>query len=1461
MCTLYYVVPSELIDRKCKNNPNCITLTQFSTYLSFYLDTTITTLILEPGNHTLDVNLMIGNISRFSMVSIYPSMPIIVRCSQLTRIKFINITRIYIRGIRFVGCGRNQFVLVDRFIVENSTFMDHPHHYSGTALQLILTTATIIQCSFVNLTGSIYDMSTSDTPDYVSLGGAIASYRSNLIIIRCVFEGNSATLGGAIYATKECDITILNSTFTDNQAVCHNKDCMDISLFTDGQGGAITLVACKLLIQYAIFESHYASRLGGVIQALNSNITILETTFMNNLASVNQTGGVISTNQSILNLTNNIFNYNDAGYGGVMFTSWSIIIVNNSTFTDNNGVKFAGVFFSYKDYIYIINSQFINNSANEGGGVVAAVGSFITAAASLFANSTSQTAGVITLDSGNITFIQNKFSNNCAKTAAVMYIMTCNVTSNDDVLVFNVGEESVIGVYYSAINIYNSFIGYNKAVNKTALRMFQVTFFSYGIVNIINNSANEVVLILDSTQAFLSGEVVLKDNIGGDVMIISDSNVMVDGLFRVSNCSASQLSILVIILSRVVFNGMSIMANNKAKQGGASMIMDSWVFLYGKMAIINNTAALNAGGLYIHKSQLICKEKSTLTMYGNKAGINGGGIHAWSSSIMISVSAPSEKNETALLQKSTVNFVKNQAGIGGGISLSNTNMIIANDGLRHFNGIINFTENIAARYGGAMFIEDYNNYLGCNSTKEIHIVAYDCSLQITESIDPGHTYLHFSKNYAKLAGSALFGGLFDRCLIQYAHKSDDNRLDPHNWTGILFLMTVTDIVSSDSISSHPVRICFCWENQPDCSYEHPPVFVMKGYPFTLSLVAVDQVNKTVNFTTITSLTKSVSGMGIGQYEQQTEEACTDLKFNVFSPNRSTELTLFPNGPCGSSLPSERIIKIEFLPCSCPIGFQPTYADETKCECDCDPELPFEIDTCDPHHETLVRDGNFWIAYVNSSEKSSSGYIGYAHCPLDYCFPASSKVNITLSKPDMQCTFNRSRLLCGGCQPYYSVSLGSSHCIQCSSNQLKWLIPVIILAAFIGGLLLVALLLFLNLTVAKGTLNGIIFYANIAYANNSTFFQFPRPNFISVIIAWLNLEIGLNTCFYDGMDTYWKTWLQLAFSVYLLFLIVMIIFVSEHSTLLSNVLRRKNPVATLATLVLLSYTKLLHIVISALSSAVIRYPDGSKKVVWLPDATLEYWSGKHIALFITALAILFVGILFTAVLFSWQWLLHHSHWRLLRWVKNQKLCMFIETYHAPYNFRHRYWTGLLLTVRIILSIVTAVNVSGDPAINLITNCILLVTVIVLKMYVQGKRSIYKSILIDILESACVINLLTFSFFKLFFLAENSSQIFIAYLSGSIIIAKFALVLAYHICTEIFAKTKVWLAIKNCRKTRMRGNDNSTELRNLLEATSDEEDEALETTFSIIERPTPQKPLSELVEEGNENEEEALTKQQS
>ena len=167
-----------------------------------------------------------------------------------------------------------------------------------------------------------------------------------------------------------------------------------------------------------------------------------------------------------------------------------------------------------------------------------ALGSSIIAAANLFANSTSHAGGVFKLDNGNISFIQNKFIHDYATRAAVIYVRICNVTSHDDVVVFNVGEESVIEGYYSEIDIYSIFIGYNRAINRTIFNMHQGTFVSNGTV--------------------------LESNVGEDVLFMSDSRIIVDGLFHVSNCNASYFSILRVIFSRVIINGISIMANNQA---------------------------------------------------------------------------------------------------------------------------------------------------------------------------------------------------------------------------------------------------------------------------------------------------------------------------------------------------------------------------------------------------------------------------------------------------------------------------------------------------------------------------------------------------------------------------------------------------------------------------------------------------------------------------------------------------------------------------------------------------------------------------------------------------------------------------------------------------------------------------------------------------------------------------------
>ena len=181
---------------------------------------------------------------------------------------------------------------------------------------------------------------------------------------------------------------------------------------------------------------------------------------------------------------------------------------------------------------------------------------------------------------------------------------------------------------------------------------------------------------------------------------------------------------------------------------------------------------------------------------------------------------------------------------------------------------------------------------------------------------------------------------------------------------------------------------------------------------------------------------------------------------------------------------------------------------------------------------------------------------------------SHKVVITLNNTDIQCAYNRSGLLCGHCKEGYSLVLGTSHCKQCTNSYLALLIPFAVM-----GVALVFLLLVCKLTVATGTLSGLVFYANIVGVNRTIFLPVESTDAFSVFISWLNLDFGIETCFYNGMDAYSKTWLQFVFPVYIWLLVALIILVSHFSHRFANLLG-DNPVSVLATLILLSYTKIL-----------------------------------------------------------------------------------------------------------------------------------------------------------------------------------------------------------------------------------------------------------------------------------------------
>ena len=185
---------------------------------------------------------------------------------------------------------------------------------------------------------------------------------------------------------------------------------------------------------------------------------------------------------------------------------------------------------------------------------------------------------------------------------------------------------------------------------------------------------------------------------------------------------------------------------------------------------------------------------------------------------------------------------------------------------------------------------------------------------------------------------------------------------------------------------------------------------------------------------------------------------------------------------------------------------------------------------------MSRTGLVWIG-TNTSTLNTTNHDHLCLIKEDCLFCNKSNVTFVLDDTeDLQCDYNRSGILCGQCRDNYSLLLGSNRCGMCNDNNNLALI--IVFAAL--GIILVVFMLLLNLTVSQGTLNGIIFYANIVKLYQPVFSKEGTYPFLDQVISWFNLDFGIETCFFDGMDSYSKTWLQYVFPLYLWIIIIGII---------------------------------------------------------------------------------------------------------------------------------------------------------------------------------------------------------------------------------------------------------------------------------------------------------------------------------
>ena len=216
-----------------------------------------------------------------------------------------------------------------------------------------------------------------------------------------------------------------------------------------------------------------------------------------------------------------------------------------------------------------------------------------------------------------------------------------------------------------------------------------------------------------------------------------------------------------------------------------------------------------------------------------------------------------------------------------------------------------------------------------------------------------------------------------------------------------------------------------------------------------------------------------------------------------------------------------------------------------------------------------------------------------------------------------------------------------------------------------------------------------------------------------------------------MTAHAQTWLQFAFPIYIWILIIFIIITSRYSVRVSKLIEH-NPIAVLATLLLMSYTKILKIIIDVYSSAKLEYKSDTL-YIWLKDGNVPYLQSWHLLLtVVTSLVLVFLFLPYTLLLLLGYKLYRFSGRKHMRWLNRLK--PLLDSYYAPYKKHTRYWTGFLLLVRCALYIVFSFE---DANRNLLTIAITFGIIVLAFALLPGR--IYTSSYTNIIESLIYSNL--------------------------------------------------------------------------------------------------------------------------
>ena len=548
--------------------------------------------------------------------------------------------------------------------------------------------------------------------------------------------------------------------------------------------------------------------------------------------------------------------------------------------------------------------------------------------------------------------------------------------------------------------------------------------------------------------------------------------------------------------------------------------------------------------------------------------------------------------------------------------------------------------------------------------------SLECPFQFTNNTNVNIRFLANNGYYRTIYGNPLFG-----CDWIPSFPNREHELPSEIFDRII----QSDGVDNEGISGWENSVCPCNNNgcldqnclETDNVYAHP------GETITISLM-----HRHFDIAMYTDFNESKFNAIAPPCGIYLKNITTDLIFNyctminytiaISSTQNKTCLLLLKTATKENTLYAFRVHLS-----TCTLGF--VLKDGI---CKCDPNFVSRLNglECDISNQEFQRPPSSWIG----TNTKVDDIIFTKDCRLNYCVQDTAMVH--LSNPDTQCLSGRSGIACGECAQGLSAVFGTSKCKKCT-NYWLFLIPAFALA----GLLLVLVLFVFNLTVVDGDINGFILMVSGLSIHSSR--VFPSTYGASwVLVSLCNLDLGFEVCFYNGMTSYAATWLSFIFPVYVLLIVAAMAFASRYYQVIEKITRRR-AIPVIATVYLLSYSKIMQVTFRGLFSYTTVYHlyADNKEYYWGMDSSVPLFGFQFSLLFV------FCSIIFLFLIIPTNVLLISG-----KTVYRFKLIVvylkpFLDACEAPFKEHCRYILGLELLLRAIIFAITSLDAQNTAAI--------------------------------------------------------------------------------------------------------------------------------------------------------------------